>query len=238
MKNILTLLYLGLFLTSCQQDKEVNGYYISDNETYTEPKFDINRIYYRIHSDTVVAFKLIDFKVDSTAYIWSEEDTNFVMLDKQKPDPYTLGNRRYKVIDDNKITFVVDTTNFSPKRKAKFALLNAEILEEEFLRGLILKKDTLKRVNKSFIENAVREDFKKDSLLYYHPYTDEEFVIRQAVEYASFYIDGDLNPNSIKVNRISDDKFHVKFTTKMYGVSDNHFYLFDFDIGRYKATPL
>lgn len=231
-KKLILAFVVFAALISCEKNGKAKGYFkvlnsnVSDNQVYNK-----NPHYFRVNDDTLVSFTLKDLKIDSTRFVWNgkwydnydDKVLNSATMDFPEGsqviyvDVFKMGNKRYDVIDENNITFSYDTT------KSETKTLGKELFD------LIYKnKDTLQKVDKRYITTALKKDIAKDSLLFHKPFVTEDVARAEIIPYLlQNYNDSfqKINPESLEVFRMDDNKFRINFQVKRSygGTSDYKF---------------
>lgn len=240
------MLSLSLII-SCESN-EVQGYYagsFQEGKNYRE--FGINRFYYRINGDTIVEMTLAvpytneemsqDMKVDSVRYVWNgeyyediynESTWNIpIKIDDKKSvqiGSFKYGDKKYKVLGNQKITFHFDSTktiNDSGVKKNRDGY--------DF--------DILTPVNKLYIKNSLLKDKKKDSLAFHEPIISDEKLHESILDFLDIRFEeglyGEVNYSSIETQSLQGGEFFVKFKTGNKAnpsIERENIYLFDFTL--------
>lgn len=251
-KNLMVLL-LMIGVVGCKKESKIKGYYAGSYiEGYNYNEFGIHRSLYRINEDTVVKYSIAvafseeemleDMTIDSVRFVWngkyyddiyyeSEYRKFSLQLDDSLSVPissFHLGDKKYRVADDNKIFFEFDTSKI---------IKDERILENRNGAGL----DVLTPVANEYIKNALLENKKEDSLRFHNPIIPQEKLHQSIIDFLEVRFEegkyGIPVNSSIKTQDLGNGNFFVKFMTQHPNFPNKlieNIYVFDFTLAGYE----
>lgn len=212
-----SVLALILLVISCSDKSKIKGFYYQSNFN-TSPYFMAPQI--RINGDSIISYYTRNGVLDSTIYLWNDQDSLYGSLESNEKT-FGFFNSRFVEIGDDTIIHKFDTSgyskkfkkfNFNSRQKTSREEVQIEIYKEILENGFVKYTDTFVRTNKKTIVEKIEEKILKDSIKNFHPYTSDRRVKNAIKEYVDFYLSdlGKLVENSINIRRQGDDLFHVK----------------------------